>query len=123
MSDELKQQASVESEDFDELLYAFAAEVEGADRFGDDKGNVKRARRALIAHIDAWGARMAVPDGWKLVPEVPTNEIICAIERTVDEQLVASGMWAADMQRQDGADIYDAALAAAPSPTKEQSCG
>jgi hypothetical protein len=58
----------------------------------------------------------AVPAGWKLVPESPTNEMVVAIERTVDDQLNASAMSPADMFRQDGATIYEAAIAAAPAP-------
>lgn len=70
----------------------------------------------LIAH--ATGAKQLEPTiqpGWRLVPISAPNEVVCAIEAMVDQQLIASGSSPADMLRQDGADIWDAALAAAPA--------
>lgn len=71
--------------------------------------------------LAAWQARAAldrpaVPDGWQIVPKQAPDVIICAIESMVDQQLVASGSSPVDMVRQDGSDIWDAALAAAPAP-------
>lgn len=122
MSDELKPRSSIDSPEFRALVEMWAGKYHSA--YLQVRKGHEQAYRALIAHIDAWGARMAgVPAGWKLMPEVPTNEIICAIERKVDDQLVASGMWAQDMCRQDGADIYEAALAAAPAPQADKEDG
>ena len=75
-----------------------------------DDADVKGWRAALAATPSA----SAVPDGWKRVPVVCTNEICCAIEREIDSQLAASGI-AGPMHRQDGAEIWNAALAATPA--------
>jgi hypothetical protein len=115
MSDELKPQ-SIDSPEFERLLGAYAKALDG------DLRSYASAKRALIAHIDAWGARLAaVPDGYVLLPEAPTTAMICAIEDEVDSQLIASALRPADMFRQDGAGIYEALLAAAPKP--EAPCG
>lgn len=78
--------------------------------FMDAEEMVEIARAALAAQTPA------PLIGWKIVPVEATNEIICAIEAMVDQQLIASGSSPADMVRQDGSDIWDAAIAAAPSP-------
>jgi hypothetical protein len=62
----------------------------------------------------------AVPPGWKMVPVIPTVEIVCAIEDTVQAQLDASAIHAL-VHRLDGEVIWDLALAAAPS-AKEPTC-
>jgi hypothetical protein len=101
---------SIDTPEFRELLILlFDAHDDGSDE------EYQSARSNFIAYIDGRTAGTA-PEGYVLVPEVPNNAMVVAIESKIDEQLVASGMWAGDMQRQDGADIYEAMLAAAPSP-------
>jgi hypothetical protein len=100
MSDELKQK-SIDTPEFSRLLGNLIEVVMGTEKeviYGS-------CRAALVAHIDAWGARMAVPAGWKLVPIEPTDV------------MVAHGM------DPGCASAYRRMVGAAPSPTKEQSCG
>ena len=61
MSDELKPQ-SVDSPEFRELLDEFAYRASERRAMGGDFGSAEAeeiAESALIAHIDAWGARLA----------------------------------------------------------------
>jgi hypothetical protein len=105
MSDELKPQ-SIDTLEFRNLLWDIVRTA----------GN-ERVIRDVIAHIDAW----RVPEGYVLLPEVPTTKMVCAIENEVDSQLIASAMHPAGMFRQDGAHIYQALIEAAPKP--EDPCG
>lgn len=57
------------------------------------------------------GLKDAVPTGYKLVPIVPTNEIVCAIEARVENMIEASAM-CCEMHRLDGDYIWEAAIAA-----------
>lgn len=59
---------------------------------------------------------VAVPAGWRLVPVAAPDVITVAIENEIDSQLYASGSSPADMVRQDGAEVWAAAIAAAPQP-------
>lgn len=66
MSNELKPQ-SVDSPEFRKLVMAVR---HCSWRFDGTQPEMA----ALIAHIDAWGARLAgVPDGWMLVPILSTD--------------------------------------------------
>ena len=56
------------------------------------------------------------PEGMVMVPLKATNSITCAIENEVDSQLVASAMDPRLMHRQDGSDVWDAAIAAVIAP-------
>lgn len=56
----------------------------------------------------------SIPEGYWLAPIEPTIEMVVAIEAEIDDQLNASGMFPGDMQRQDGGNIYEALLRAAP---------
>jgi hypothetical protein len=72
---------------------------------------------------DAWCARAALATkpaaphakGYVLVPVSATEAITVAIEREIDNQLVASCINPGDMFRQDGEYVWDAALAAVQS--------
>lgn len=57
---------------------------------------------------------MAVPPGWKLVPEQPTQQMIEAARRswTNDQGPKVSTLWGSE-----ASDIYKAMIAAAPSLT------
>jgi hypothetical protein len=57
------------------------------------------------------GAELDVPAGYKLVPIAATTEMVYAIEREMDNQLIASGIMEL-MHRQDGQHVWDAAIAA-----------
>ena len=59
------------------------------------------------------------PEGMVMVPRKASVAIICAIEGEVDSQLTASAMEPGLMHRQDGSDIWDAAIAAAPPLASE----
>jgi hypothetical protein len=113
MSDELKQQASIDTPEFRKMLIDFA-------RRASYNISGKASPAALIAHIDAWGARMAVPDGWKLVPEVPTVTMHNAAALS---NLCGRPPYIVDgrikWEPADASAVYRAMLAAAPSPTKE----
>jgi hypothetical protein len=109
MSDELKQQATIDTPEFRTLLINYA-ETNGPEGTQDEW---ETARAALIAHIDAWGARMAVPDGWMLVPIESTSEM----DRTGRDALLACGNYEATAR--DAYLCWSEMLAAAPSPTKE----
>ena len=58
----------------------------------------------------------STPEGMVMVPLKATNSITCAIENEVDSQLVASAMDPRLMHRQDGSDVWDAAIAAVSAP-------
>jgi hypothetical protein len=104
MSDELKPQ-SIDSPEFRELLLR----LKGRAVLGN-QSMVLEAETALIAHIDAWGARLAgVPDGWKLVPVTPTRQMLNAAYEASEAGCYFSG-------------IYRDMIAAAPTP-KEDACG
>ncbi|WP_409266876.1 hypothetical protein [Massilia sp. BHUDP2] len=77
-------------------------------------------RRAPVSTTPTSGevekAGWTAPDGYVLLPEAPTNAMICAIENAIDGQLVASAMDPRQMFRQDGERIYEALLeVAAPA--------
>lgn len=109
----------------DQAMTAYAASPTEANRAAIVEA-CAREIATLKAHIVQQeeslraAARMrlaeGVRDGWKLVPVEPTMPMIVAIEQKIDEQLNASGMFPGDMQRQDGSDIYERLLAAAPTP-------
>lgn len=88
-----------------------------------DTASLKPDGRYWSSHTqlmwESWQAARAtsgaVPQGWKLVPAGFTNEICCAIEQEIDSQLAASGI-SALVHRQDGMEVWRAALAAAPQP-------
>ena len=61
-------------------------------------------------------AHPSPPEGMVMVPLKATNSITCAIENEVDSQLVASAMDPRLMHRQDGSDVWDAAIAAVIAP-------
>lgn len=71
-----------------------------------------------IDEIEMLNAKM-VPPGYKLVPIAATNEIVCAIEHEIDNQVDASGM-SGVMHRQDGQQVWDAAIAAVSVNTSQQ---
>ena len=60
---------------------------------------------------DAWTAS-AQREGYKLVPLQPSNEVIIAIEKKVENQLEASGI-NQDPFRLDGETIYEAMIGGA----------
>jgi hypothetical protein len=105
MPDELKPQ-SIDSPEFRELAEAWAETA-----IYPDPGHEPFA--ALIAHIDAWGARLAaIPAGYKLVPVEPTPAMFNAARTSAcgssTEKLLMASYWR-NM------------LAAAPTP--EAPCG
>lgn len=98
--------------------------------YADPKNNCPgAAARLIIADIEARRtssvpAIPGTPEGFVLLPESPTNEMICAIEAAIDSQLVASAMSPAQMFRQDGERIYEALLeVVAPSHPLEAKAG
>jgi hypothetical protein len=74
-------------------------------------------RRAHAAYFSS--GTSDADDEQVLVPRYATNAIACAIEAEIDSQLVASGLSPIQMQRQDGHDVWEAAIAvAAPQGTQ-----
>jgi hypothetical protein len=107
MSDELKPQ-SVDSREFRKLVR------DVWKRSSMSSARLSNEEVALIAHINAWGARLAgVPDGWRLVPvEAPWSMLEAA------HQAENCGHGPEHFRN-----IYAAMLAAAPTPDKEPPCG
>jgi hypothetical protein len=106
MSDELKPQ-SIRTLEFANLMNAWR---------NADILKAPAAYDALIAHIDAWGARLAgAPDGWKLVPIEPTEDMCMAGVRLLwmkgDDQAT----------RRDAEQCWQAMIDASPTP--EDACG
>lgn len=86
-----------------------------AEHHNDAAPQVAEAWRKFIAHIDAWaGSRAgdAAPDGWKLVPIEPTDDMIVAFA----EQWYSKVRCIDDCQMQD---CYAAMLAAGPALGKQ----
>jgi hypothetical protein len=106
MSDELKQQARTRTLSDDEIGAIYRQTFPRGPYL--ITADVHKFARALL---DAWGARMAVPAGWKLVPIEPTEDM----RHACYEEYQRSGATYTSICR--------AMIAAAPSPTKEQSCG
>jgi Lar family restriction alleviation protein len=94
----------IDTDEFESLLYEFAAEAACDSHFGDD-GSVARVKQAIIAYIDGRTAGV-VPDGWKLVPVDPTQDMIDAAE-AIGEVFRTGEEW-------------DAMIAAAPTPRKSE---
>jgi hypothetical protein len=123
MSDELKPQ-SIASQEFHILLTAVcdASEVledaTGREVF-DAADKLTDTIDALIAHINAWGARMAgVPAGWTLVPIEPTDAMCDAPE-------VEVGLHSWDHSRDKATwsecrEIYKSMIDAAPAPQADK---
>jgi hypothetical protein len=109
MSDELKPQSIGEDREFHRLL----AECEGANRFGDPRDPAD-ALFKLIAHIDAWGARLAADS----MPTEMTPAMMRAVQlhSELGEYACSNLSGAYDLFRE----FWDVAVAAA---RKEQSCG
>jgi hypothetical protein len=108
MSDELKPQATVDTPEFSEMLALYLDAAEKAQE-ANNAILLMPARRALVAHIDAWGARLAgMPFDLSKVTRWTFDGGMTA---TVDKD----GQWIA---------YKDIAwrLAAAPTP-KEDACG
>jgi hypothetical protein len=93
-----------------------AAELESAiTEMHNDLSEAHGRITELEAQLAAAPVAAQEPTDYKLVPIAATNEIVCAIEREIDNQLAASGM-SGVMHRQDGQHVWDAAIAAAPAP-------
>lgn len=85
-------------------LELFEAYMKKEHPFIDVKSEAYAAMRNL------WQSR--VPEGYKIIPVEPSNEIIVAIESKVEDQLKASAI-EADPFRLDGETIYEAMIKAA----------
>ena len=96
MSDELKQRASIgDDPEFRALAekWQFCLTMD-----------IQAVYAELVAHIDAWGASMAVPAGYRVVPNDSTDEMNlagCDMLRSCGNDLATTGdaclCWAAMM--------------------------
>lgn len=105
-----------------DMIALIDAYAEARHRKGHSTYNAEVAalRECVVAALASTAA--ALPAGRVMVPESATTEIVCAIEREIDEQVTASGM-SGVMHRQDGYEVWSAALAAAPKAEPARPAG
>ena len=86
-----------------------ANEIAASDEYFSARPQLESAdrRRVFEAGFRAAWNRRTVPEGWKLVPVVPTPEMIAAIP------------WPTNVTPRYGIDIYHDMIAAAPKPGEE----
>jgi hypothetical protein len=116
------QRASIDTAEFRKLL----ADAQG---WLDGEPVMDEFAHALIAHIDAWGRAKctAIPDGWKLVPIEPTEEMIQAacLNQTLQTYPNYEAWWndhssgISEKIRGYCSSDYKAMIAAAPSPAQQ----
>ena len=125
MSDELKPQSIGDDQEFRVLLGEFAYRASERRAMGGDFGSAEAdeiAEDALIAHINAWGARLAgVPEGWQMVPINPTPAMLAAARNAPLPLVLLDSMSA--QQDLMTTSRYTAMLFASPTPYKEPPCG